>query len=154
MKSKAPLVLMEQMVMLLVFALAASLCLQAFVKSDEISLKSQAKSNAAMAAQNVAELLRHNGGSYDHALRETAGKMSGSYVEGDGGAEGRLEIFYDREWKAVKEGDYLLTAEGVLSPEQGLQRVRVQVADLASASGDKEVLFELEATWLEVETDE
>lgn len=32
MRSKAPLVMMEQMVMLLVFALAAALCLQAFVR--------------------------------------------------------------------------------------------------------------------------
>ena len=37
MRSKAPLLLMEQMVMLLVFALAAALCLQAFVKSDGLS---------------------------------------------------------------------------------------------------------------------
>ena len=35
MKSKAPLALMEQMVMILVFALAAALCLQAFVKSED-----------------------------------------------------------------------------------------------------------------------
>ena len=47
MKSKAPLALMEQIVMLLVFALAAALCLQAFVKSDQISRESQARSNAA-----------------------------------------------------------------------------------------------------------
>ena len=32
MKHKPPLILMEQMVMLLVFAMAAALCLQAFVK--------------------------------------------------------------------------------------------------------------------------
>ena len=40
MKSRAPLALMEQMVMLLVFALAAALCLQAFVRSDNISRQS------------------------------------------------------------------------------------------------------------------
>ena len=39
MRSKAPLLLMEQMVMLLVFALAAALCVQAFVKSDAISAR-------------------------------------------------------------------------------------------------------------------
>ena len=32
MRSKAPLLLMEQMVMLAVFALAAALCVQAFVR--------------------------------------------------------------------------------------------------------------------------
>lgn len=34
MRSKAPLVLMEQLVMVLVFALAAALCVQVFVLSD------------------------------------------------------------------------------------------------------------------------
>ena len=58
MKSKAPLALMEQIVMLLVFALAAALCLQAFVKSDQISRESQARSNAALAVQNTAETIR------------------------------------------------------------------------------------------------
>ena len=41
MKSKAPLILMEQMAILLVFALAAALCLQAFVKSDSLSSRSR-----------------------------------------------------------------------------------------------------------------
>ena len=62
MKSKAPLSLMEQMVMLLVFALAAALCLQAFVKSDRISRESEARDRAALLCQSVAEAVRHNGG--------------------------------------------------------------------------------------------
>ena len=37
MKSKAPLALMEQLVMVLVVALAAALCLQAFTLADQIS---------------------------------------------------------------------------------------------------------------------
>ena len=37
MRSKAPLMMIEQMVMLLVFALAAVLCLQAFTLSQNIS---------------------------------------------------------------------------------------------------------------------
>ena len=48
MRSKAPLILMEQMVMLLVFALAAALCLQAFVKSDELSARGEARDRAAV----------------------------------------------------------------------------------------------------------
>ena len=43
-RSKAPLAMMEQMVMLLVFALAAALCLQAFVKSDGMSKRGEAYS--------------------------------------------------------------------------------------------------------------
>ena len=46
MRSKAPLVLIEQMIMLLVFALAAALCLQAFVKADGISMQGEKRSYA------------------------------------------------------------------------------------------------------------
>ena len=46
MRSKAPLAMMEQMVMVLVFALAAALCLQAFVKSDRMSKEMEARDRA------------------------------------------------------------------------------------------------------------
>ena len=62
MRSKAPLAMMEQMVMLLVFALAAALCLQAFVKSDQISKRGEDRDRAAVLCQNAAEAIRHNGG--------------------------------------------------------------------------------------------
>ena len=55
MKSKAPLVLMEQLIMVLVFALAAALCLQTFVLSEQISKKTKAGNRATIEAQNVAE---------------------------------------------------------------------------------------------------
>ena len=42
MKSRAPLALMEQTVMVLVFALAAALCLRAFVLADGISRQVEA----------------------------------------------------------------------------------------------------------------
>ena len=62
MKSRAPLALMEQMVMLLVFALAAALCLQAFVRSDNISRQSEARDRAAMLVQSAAEAIQAYGG--------------------------------------------------------------------------------------------
>ena len=57
-KSKAPLVMLEQMVMLLVFALAAALGLQAFVKSDAASRESEARDRAANLCQSMAEVMR------------------------------------------------------------------------------------------------
>ena len=53
MRSKAPLILMEQMVMLLVFALAAALCLQAFVKSDALSSRGEARDRALLEANRM-----------------------------------------------------------------------------------------------------
>ncbi len=72
-KSKAPLVMLEQMVMLLVFALAAALCLQAFVLSDASSRKSEARDRAANLCQSMAEVMRTNGGSAPEAATTILG---------------------------------------------------------------------------------
>ena len=58
MKSKATLVLMEQLVMLLVFALAAALCLNVFARADEISKQTARRDEAVLIAQNAAEILK------------------------------------------------------------------------------------------------
>ena len=68
MKSKAPLLLMEQMVMLLVFALAAALCLQAFVKSDGLSRRSEARDRAMTLGCGRVIFLGATGGRLDHML--------------------------------------------------------------------------------------
>ncbi len=158
MKSKAPLALMEQMVMLLVFALAAALCLQAFVKSDQISQRSQAKSSAALAAQNMAEVIRHSGGSLENALMEAADRQGGSYVEnadGTGGAQ--VSVFYDEDWQPTREiGAYLLTVQEIPADGEGLHKVLVQVVQNTADPGvwkdqaQQGLLFELETAWLEV----
>lgn len=62
MRSKSPLALMEQLVMVLVFALAAALCLQVFVFSDQASEHNADTDCAVLLAQNTAELLKACGG--------------------------------------------------------------------------------------------
>ena len=58
MKSKASLSLMELLVMVLIFALAAALCLQTFAKARSISLETARQDEAVLLAQNSAELLK------------------------------------------------------------------------------------------------
>ena len=58
MKHKASLILMEQLVMILVFALAAALCLQVFARSQVISEETARRDQAAILARNGAELLK------------------------------------------------------------------------------------------------
>lgn len=58
MRSKASLFLMEQLVMILVFALAAALCLRLFVHTQEISLETAHRDKAVVIAQNGAELVK------------------------------------------------------------------------------------------------
>ena len=62
MKQKTSLLLMEQLVMILVFALAAALCLQIFAKADAISQETARRDRAVVLARNAAELLKATGG--------------------------------------------------------------------------------------------
>ena len=55
MRSKASLQLMEQLIMILVFAVAAALCLQVFAKSGEISRRTACQDAAVQMARNAAE---------------------------------------------------------------------------------------------------
>lgn len=58
MRSRTPLALMEQAVMLLVFVFAAVLCVRAFVNADQTSGKSMQKDSALLAAKNMVERLK------------------------------------------------------------------------------------------------
>ena len=58
MKSKASLTLMDLLVMVLVFALAAALCMQVFAAARAISVETIRQDEAVLLAQNGAELLK------------------------------------------------------------------------------------------------
>ncbi len=62
MKNKTSLVLMEQLIMLLVFALAAAVCLKVFAYASNVSSKNEAVAQAAVLAQNCAEKLKRSCG--------------------------------------------------------------------------------------------
>lgn len=135
--------------MLLVFALAAALCLQAFVKADGISMRGENRSYAQVAAQNAAEIIRHSGGSIEHALSKAADRLGGTYG-GDG-----LDLYYDEEWSETeKEGKYHLTAHGLLPEVPGLCKALVQVKEKGDGQEEEEILFEIEIAWQEVDSHE
>lgn len=89
MKSKAPLSLMEQLIMLLVFSLAAALCLQVFVWSSQMSRRCDARNQAELRIQNAAEILKASRGD----LSQCEAVLGGS-VRDEG-----WEIYYDAKWK-------------------------------------------------------
>lgn len=89
MRSKAPLAMMEQMVMILVFALAAALCLQAFVQSDQMSKESEERDRALAEAQSAAEVIQYTGGDFQRA----AAILNASVWQED-----VFSINYGRDW--------------------------------------------------------
>ena len=73
MKNRTSLVLMEQLVMVLVFALAASVCLSVFVKADRISREIARRDAAVLLAQNSAEVMKSCAGDLEKAAQILGG---------------------------------------------------------------------------------
>jgi len=99
MRSKASLFLMEQLVMLLVFALAAALCLNVFARSNEISLQTGRRDEAVIIAQNAAEVLKYTS---DPDLAQKTADGTGFTLEIreensgiDGLRQAKLVVFYE-----------------------------------------------------------
>lgn len=147
MKSKAPLLLMEQMVMLLVFAFAAALCLQAFVKSDGISRRSENRDRALQEAQSAAEVIQYTKGNF-----EQAAELLGTSLQGDGS----LTIFYENDWTRSEPSSpgvypfgYSLGTSRIDSGVPGLGKAGVWVQE--DESGEE--LIRIEVAWQEVDGD-
>jgi len=139
MKSKAPLVMMEQIVMVLIFALAAALCLQTFVLSGKISKNTEELNRASIEAQNVAESLKAVG--LSRYLQETEAMP---VKEG-------FQMAFDEEWNNISESGkaayYLLIspenhdngffwkAELVVTRTDGTQIFQIPVAGQTEVTG-------------------
>lgn len=140
MKNKTPLVLMEQLVMVLVFALAAALCLRAFALSDQISRENERRSQAAHVAQNAAETLKACGGDFAQAAALLGG---GETADG-------WSVCYDEAWTVTADSAscaYRLKLREENSPVPGLGQAQVRVV---RADAGEEPLFALTVAWQEV----
>ncbi len=73
MRNKSPLALMEQILMVLVFALSAALCLQGFTLANRISARLENRNQAVALAQNAAELVKYYDGDFTQAERQLNG---------------------------------------------------------------------------------
>ncbi|MEG2512863.1 MAG: hypothetical protein RSA52_06340 [Acetivibrio sp.] len=84
-KNKAPLLLMEQLIMIFVFSIVAVFCIQAFVFGGKISEEGRRREEAVHYAENLAEVLKANGGN--------------------------LKGMEDDYWEMEMDSDYILTVE-------------------------------------------
>ena len=151
MRSKSPLVLMEQLVMVLVFALAAALCLRVFAASDQMAKRNEAVDRAVVECQNAAETLKAAGGDMAHAQQAVEEQMGGCV------AQGLLQICYDKNWNVLAEEQdgecvYILDIMGVPTEVEGLWKAHIRTAAVEdiSVGGSGELLFELQVAWQEV----
>lgn len=136
MKSKAPLALMEQLAMLLVFALAAALCLQVFVLSSKISKDCEIRDRAVVVAQNAAETMKIAKGDPE----KTTGLYGGCWQNG------KWVKGFSETWQEVspENAAYCL----VVTPTEG-DIPLLGSADVTVQNRDGELLFRLGVAWQE-----
>lgn len=139
MKSKAPLSLMEQLVMLLVFALAAVLCLRIFVLSGQISRECEIRDRAVAVTQNAAEIVKSTRGDLEAASQRYGGVYQ----------EQKWLVGFDEAWQetAIEDAAYCLvvTLEEEETPLLG-------TAEIAVENRKAEIVFRISVAWQE-ETD-
>lgn len=141
-ESKAPLALMEQVIMVLVFALAAALCIQAFVLARTISIRLTERDHAINLCQTLAETVKAYGGSPEKIIEELGGGMSGE----------QIVFYYDSDWMPLseaKKADYRVVFEKE-ERENSCQYGRITVSDTEK---DNEI-YSMRIAWQEGEADE
>lgn len=136
MKSKAPLALAEQIIMMLVFAVAAAVCLSVFARCDRAAGENRARDFAALEAQNAAEVLKACRGDALAAAESYGGSASGE----------DWVVFYDESGKmtSADSAEYRLSAE--------ICRGKAGVPGFAEVSVDRsgERVFSMQVCWQEV----
>ena len=101
MKSKASLQLMELLVMILVFALAAAMCLEVFARAGEISEETARRDQAVVMAANAAEILKATAGDISAAEAVSREGYRVTVLPGQprqpGLAEAEIQVFFQEE---------------------------------------------------------
>ena len=123
MRGRSSLVIMELVVMLLVFSLAAALCLGTFALAEDISERSEKRSDAAAMAQNCAEIVHRYAGDMEKA----AEKMGGECADG--------ELFLEKDGLSLK----------ACESESGHELLGTAHISVADASGEE--LFAIDCAW-------
>ena len=141
MKNKAPLALMEQLIMILVFALASALCLRLFVYSDQVSVSGAARDQAAAVVQNAAEALKLSGGSM-----ESLAHMLGGEADAD-----IWRMGYDSSWQETDEKRPAFIAEAKIT-EAKITEDDIPLmgsAEVSASTADGKPLFQVTVCWQE-----
>lgn len=123
-RSKAPLALMEQIIMILVFALTAAVCLQAFVYSNNLSEEGDKENMAASHAQEVVETCKMYSGDLDQVQLKLSGERT----------ENGIRVFY--------EEDHMTVVLEITEQSDWLARAKVSVQD----EKDQEI-FSVDTAW-------
>lgn len=143
--SKTSLFLMELIISILFFSLAATVCIQLFVHSHTLSRETVNMNNAIIETQNITEIYYSNDGNIEN--------IPDYYAYSDLISEsGRntVTVFFDNDWNnidsSLSQPSYLVVLDGDAAPDDSNNMnalVSVIAVDGTPAS-DSSCLYELE----------
>ena len=137
MRNRTLLSLIEMLIMVMVFSVAAAICLRAFVFADSTSREGEETARAAMLAQSAAELMQRYEGDTDAAAQVFGGSST---------AEGRWEAGIGSDWKVTEQdAQYRLVVE--VLENSGSRLLGEATVKVQSSAGD--VIFEIPVCWQE-----
>ncbi len=125
-RGKTPLSLMEQVVMVLVFAIAAAICVQAFVLARKMSLEAVETDHALNVCQNMAEEVKASHGKISTPVMT----YDDNWVDNVENYTYKVEFIVDKTNRTYSEGTVTVT------------------------KNDKEEIYRLPVCWQEVTANE
>ena len=105
-RSRSALFLMEQLIVIAVFAICASACVKIFVNSYSTAVNTKDINNALLIAESGAECFKAVGGD----VFEIADVLSGSVMDGTDA----VEVYYNKEYRVCPEDSavYVMRLDG------------------------------------------
>ena len=143
MKNKALLPLMEQLIMILVFALAAALCLRGFTLASRFSHRQENQNQAVLKVQNAAELLKASSGDFSATALQLQGTLSDTSIV----------VFYDSEWQTISSSedkhDFLMQITPTETGSRLLGAARLALYETSNPEipSGAQSLFEITTAW-------
>ena len=145
MRNKSSLTLLEIIIMVMVFALAAALCLRAFVYSKKLSAQDKIRVLAERQVQTAAEVIKAAKGDANIAAAMLSGMgQEGNVFTLDNG----FELLYDQDWKphpAVSGYHYHYAVRITVSKDGCLGKAVITALDSTGAE-----LYSLVSSWQEL----
>lgn len=129
MKSKAPLALIEILIMILIFALASALCMNIFLWSEKKSEAVELRDRAAADVQTAAECLKFRKGDFEEAAGDSGGEW---HADRSGGKE---------IWESDRD-DMTIVMEQSIPDTNGLGK-----AVVSAVSTEGEEIFSVAVYW-------
>lgn len=144
MKSKAPLILMEQTVMVLVFALAAAICVRGFVLSDSVSKTNAAQDAAMLRAESAAEIYKNCRGDGSAAVKRYGGAIKGTI----------WTVYWDEGWKQVKTARQAAYRLQIQPESKNTAKMGNATVKVFSLKKNEKMLLSFPLAWQEADDNE